>query len=207
MNTQMIKRIAVSLVSIMAVACLLMALSACGVKEIKVNIVDAGATSEVTVREGATVSDILKAADIEINEGDEVSPALDTKIEGENQTITIERMNNVVIAVDGNNIEVAVLGGTVQDALAKAEVTLGDGDTIDIDAETPLENDMLITVERAPKVSVSTNDSSSGQSDASASEPAAKSVVSRTKVPNCDDPDHGYYEVAWSDGSMTYEEY
>ena len=31
--------------------------------------------------------------------------------------------------------------------------------------------------------------------------------VSRVAYPSCADPDHGYYEITWSDGTKTYEEY
>ena len=30
---------------------------------------------------------------------------------------------------------------------------------------------------------------------------------SRVKVPNCDDESHGYYDIEWSNGEHTYEEY
>lgn len=220
MKTTEIKRFALFFVAVAAAALMMVALCACAPKEVSVNVVDGDSTTEVTTQEGKTVSEVLSAADIAINDGDEVDPALESKIEGENQTITIKRMNNVVVVVDGKNVDVAILGGTVQDALDKAEVTLADGDKVDVEVSTPLENEMVITVTRAPKqqASTSTNSQASSSSSSkasnsssskstSSSKPAAKSVVSKTKVPNCDDESHGYYEITWSDGSVTYEEY
>lgn len=217
MENVRIKKLTACLVAVAAAIFMMVALCACAPKDVTVKVVDGGATTEVTTQEGKTVSEVLSAADITINEGDEVDPALDSKIEGEGKTITITRMNNVVVVVDGKNVDVAILGGTVQDALDKAEVTLADGDKVDVEVATPLADEMIITVTRAPKqqstatkntTSSSKASSSSSSKSSSASKPAAqKTIVSKTKVPNCDDASHGYYEITWSDGSTTYEEY
>lgn len=37
--------------------------------------------------------------------------------------------------------------------------------------------------------------------------PQAKTEVSRQAYDDCDGSGHGYYEITWSDGSVTYEEY
>lgn len=217
MENVRIKKLTACLVAIVAAAVMMVALCACAPKEVTVKVVDGDASTEVTTQEGKTVSEVLSAANITVNEGDEVDPALDSKIEGEGKTITIQRMNNVVVAVDGKNVDVAILGGTVQDALDKAEVTLANGDKVDVEVTTPLADEMIITVTRAPKqqstatkntTSSSKASSSSSSKSSSASKPAAqKTIVSKTKVPNCDDASHGYYEITWSDGSTTYEEY
>lgn len=218
MENVRIKKLTACLVAIVAAAVMMVALCACAPKEVTVKVVDGDASTEVTTQEGKTVSEVLSAADITVNEGDEVDPALDSKIEGEGKTITIQRMNNVVVAVDGKNVDVAILGGTVQDALDKAEVTLANGDKVDVEVTTPLADEMIITVTRAQKEQGATTksgssssskaSSSSSSKSSSASKPAAqKTIVSKTKVPNCDDASHGYYEITWSDGSTTYEEY
>lgn len=217
MENVRIKKLTACLVAIVAAAVMMVALCACAPKEVTVKVVDGDASTEVTTQEGKTVSEVLSAANITVNEGDEVDPALDSKIEGEGKTITIQRMNNVVVAVDGKNVDVAILGGTVQDALDKAEVTLANGDKVDVEVTTPLADEMIITVTRAQKEQPATTKSSTSSSKASsssssksssASKPAAqKTIVSKTKVPNCDDASHGYYEITWSDGSTTYEEY
>ena len=67
------KRVAV--IAIMAFA--MVALCACGPKEITVNVLDEGKSTEVSAHAGETVGDILSAAGIAVNEGDEVSPSLD----------------------------------------------------------------------------------------------------------------------------------
>ena len=211
MKTTKFNKITALFTVVVAATIMMLALCACAPKEITVNVVDGDATTEVTTQEGKTVEEILAANDITLEEGDVVEPALDTKIEGSDQTITIERLNKVVVAVDGKNVDVEVLGGTVQDALDQAEVVLADGDTVDIEVVTPLENGMLITVTRAvkeqPKASSNASSSSNKQSSASSSQPAKKTIVSKTAVPNCDDESHGYYEIVWSDGTTTYQEY
>lgn len=202
MGTMTIKRFTTCFAAIAAVMLMMFALSACGAKDITVNVVEGDDTVEVTTQPGNTVEQILSAAEITLNEGDEVDPALDTKVEESGETITIERMVNAVVVVDGNNVDVALLGGgTVQDALNQAQVTLADGDTVDIDVAAPLENEMLITVTRAPKPEPkASSSSSSGKS-------SGKTVVSKTKVPNCSGDGHGYYEITYSDGSTSYQEY
>lgn len=200
-----IKKISTGLIAIAVVMLMVVTLCACGAKQITVNVVDGDDTVEVKTEAGKTVENILAAAGVALEEGDEVDPALDTKIEESGQTIVVQRMVNAVVVVDGTETAVELLGGgAVQDALARAGVVLGDGDTVDVDLDAPLEEEMIITVTRAPKPEpAKANNSSSKGSDA----PAAKTIVSKNKVENCSGDGHGYYEIIWSDGSTTVEEY
>ena len=167
-----------------------------------------GENIEVAMVAG-TVQDALDKAGVTLAEGDEVSPSLDSEIGDGDVTITVERMKHVVVAVDGENIDVAMVNGTVQDALDSAGVTLKDGDKVDVDTAAPLEDGMLITVTRYVKKPepAASNNTSSRNSGSSSNKSSEKSIVSRTQVPNCSGDGHGYYEITWSDGSMTYEEY
>ena len=45
------------------------------------------------------------------------------------------------------------------------------------------------------------------QAAAAAAQPAEKTEVSRQAYDDCDGSGHGYYEITWSDGSVTYENY
>lgn len=45
------------------------------------------------------------------------------------------------------------------------------------------------------------------QAAAAAAQPAQKTEVSRQAYDDCDGSGHGYYEITWSDGSVTYENY
>lgn len=45
------------------------------------------------------------------------------------------------------------------------------------------------------------------QATAAAAQPAQKTEVSRQAYDDCDGSGHGYYEITWSDGSVTYENY
>jgi len=46
-----------------------------------------------------------------------------------------------------------------------------------------------------------------GQAEGENPDSSGKTEVSRVAFPSCADPDHGYYEITWSDGTKTYEEY
>ena len=45
------------------------------------------------------------------------------------------------------------------------------------------------------------------QAAAAAAQPAQKTEVCRQAYDDCDGSGHGYYEITWSDGSVTYENY
>lgn len=45
------------------------------------------------------------------------------------------------------------------------------------------------------------------QAAAAAAQPTQKTEVSRQAYDDCDGSGHGYYEITWSDGSVTYENY
>lgn len=45
------------------------------------------------------------------------------------------------------------------------------------------------------------------QAAAAAAQPAQKTEVSRQAYDDCDGSGHGYFEITWSDGSVTYENY
>lgn len=205
MKAMGIKKISTGLVAIAAIMLMMVTLCACGAKQITVSVIDGDDAVEVETEAGKTVEEILAAAGVALEEGDEVDPALDTKIEESGKTIVIQRMVKAVVVADGNETAVELLGGgAVQDALVRAGVELGDGDTVDVDLSAPLEEEMVITVTRAPKPEpAKASNSSSKGSDA----PAAKTIVSKNKVDNCSGDGHGYYEIIWSDGSTTVEEY
>ena len=50
-------------------------------------------------------------------------------------------------------------------------------------------------------------DAAAAQAAAAAAQPAQKTEVSRQAYDDCDGSGHGYYEITWSDGSVTYENY
>lgn len=210
------RKLLATLTSLLVAAVLAMALVGCGAKDVNVTIDDNGTLTEVSIAEGKTVADALAAADIELGDKDVIEPSLDKKIAQDTNKITIQRLVTVKV-VDGlQTKDVELIGATVQDALTEAQIVLADGDTVDVELTAPLQNGMTIVVTRK-QADVQSSDSSGASyssdddgssSDAAVSEPApARSVVSKTRVPNCDDESHGYYEILYSDGSMEYEEY
>ena len=50
-------------------------------------------------------------------------------------------------------------------------------------------------------------DAAAAQAAAAAAQPAQKTEVSRQAYDDCDGSGHGYYDINWSDGSVTYENY
>lgn len=210
------RKLLATLTSLLAAAVLAMALVGCGAKDVNVTIDDNGTLTEVSIAEGKTVADALAAADIELGDKDVIEPSLDTKIAQDTNKITIQRLVTVKVVDGSQTKDVELIGATVQDALTEAQIVLADGDTVDVELTAPLQNGMTIVVTRK-QADVQSSDSSGASyssdddgssSDAAVSEPApARSVVSKTRVPNCDDESHGYYEILYSDGSMEYEEY
>ncbi len=211
-----IKKSLAGLITVLVAAMFTMALAGCGAQDVNVTIDDNGTTTEVSVASGKTVGDALAAADIKVGDKDVVDPALDTKIDGQTNKISIKRCVTVKVDDDGQVKDVELVGGTVADALTHAEVVLSDGDSVDVDVNAPLQDGMTIVVTRAQVTSPQSGDAGySGSSydggasdDVAADEPPAeRSLVSKTPVPNCNDENHGYYEILYSDGSMEYEEY
>lgn len=53
----------------------------------------------------------------------------------------------------------------------------------------------------------SSKSSEKSSSKSSEKKSAAPTVVSKVKVPDCDNPEHGYYEITYSDGTVKTEDY
>lgn len=193
----------------------------------KVTIINGSETKEVELV-GATVADALEQAGITLGEGDETDIALSEYLEN-GMTITVLKPKNVVIVLDGASENITTKAETVKDLLAERSITLGDGDTIDVDINEPLAEGAVITIETAQYIAdknakaqaeaaarakqqttsttSSSNSSNSGSSNSGSKGSSGPTVVSKTKVPNCDDGSHGYYEITYSDGSVSYQEY
>ena len=101
----------------------LMGLCACGKVTVQIN--DGGVVTELEVSSSKTVEQALEEGEIALNEGDEVSPASDTKV-SEAQEIVISRKNTVSLSMDGKTREVEMVGGTVGDLLEQEKIILGE---------------------------------------------------------------------------------
>lgn len=90
--------------------------------------VDGVPVAEVLTR-AANVAEVLAEAGIELEEADEVMPALDASV-NDGDTIAVTRAITVVLRVDGVEQTLAISGGTVRDALVRAGVRMGELDRV-----------------------------------------------------------------------------
>ncbi len=87
-----------------------------------------GKKFEVELTDG-TVSDALKAAGVQVNVIDEVSPAQNTPIE-DGMEITVERGLIVTVVADGEKTTAHVVAGDAESAIKQAGVELGEDDNV-----------------------------------------------------------------------------
>ncbi len=121
----------------------LMGLCACGKVTVQIN--DGGVVTELEVSSSKTVEQALEEGEIALNEGDEVSPASDTKV-SEAQEIVISRKNTVSLSMDGKTREVEMVGGTVGDLLEQEKITLGEKQHVNYALDEYLTDGMEIKV-------------------------------------------------------------
>ncbi|MCM1297035.1 MAG: ubiquitin-like domain-containing protein [Muribaculaceae bacterium] len=121
----------------------LLGLCACG--KATVQIQDGGVMTELEVSVPSTVEKILKDADIVLNDGDEVSPSLDTKIK-DAQEIVISRKVTVKLTVDGETRDIVMVGGTISDLLAQEGITLGEKQHVNYDLNEYLTDGMEVKI-------------------------------------------------------------
>ncbi len=98
---------------------------------------------------------ILAAEKIPLGVYDEVTL---TSVDENESLLTIHRASEVMIYADGKQRRVSLADGTVADALAKAEITLGEEDLIDEALDTSLEDGMEITINRITHEEVDTQE-------------------------------------------------
>lgn len=122
---------------------LLLGLCACGKATMQVN--DGGMITEIEASVPATVEKILEEAEVVLNDGDEVSPALDTKIT-EAQEIVISRKHTVKLTVDGETKEVAMVGGTIGDLLEQEGITLAENQHVNYELDEYLTDGMEVKI-------------------------------------------------------------
>ena len=134
-----------------AVFCMLLQLSACG-KQVEVSIQDGYVETVVSVNEDAVVKDAIEAAELTFSEDDQIEPALDEKVSGEDTKIVISRHACVTLTDDGNSQEITLVGGKVKDALDMAGVSFDNNDLINYDEEVYLKDGMEIQIIRRQQV-------------------------------------------------------
>lgn len=113
---------------------------------ISVDVVDGENTVSVSVKSTAP-EDVLKAAGIDLKANDEV--ILTDYSEANGGTIVINRAK--IVRIEDNDLigYYVGYGETLDDMLAKNDITLVEGDVIDTSGETPIYDGMLVNIDRA----------------------------------------------------------
>lgn len=144
---KMIKRMAVLGIAVF----LMLGLCACGKATVQIN--DGGMVTELEVSTPSTVEKILEEAEIAWKDGDEVSPALDTKIT-EAGEIVISRKNTVKLTADGETREVVMVGGTISDLLKQEGITLGEKQHVNYELDEYLKDGMEVKISYSYSIEV-----------------------------------------------------
>lgn len=135
--------------SLMGAACLSTALSITALTK-TVKITDGENTTVINTM-NLNEDAILAQAGIKLGENDKI---VLTENGGSNVEVSIMRAFNVDLVADGDVRSVKFNEGTVADALRAAGVKVGDNDSVTPNAETALEPNMKIKIQRWYKISV-----------------------------------------------------
>lgn len=120
-------------------------LTGCGAKNTQVHIIDGRQNTEILVADKTTVAEVLKEAEITVDDKDTVTPALDSVVKNQSE-IQIERHASVTLVEDGQTDKVEMTGKTVQDVLDEKGVELKKHDYVNHSLDAYLEDGMEIQV-------------------------------------------------------------
>ena len=120
-------------------------LTGCGAKNTQVHIIDGRQNTEILVADRTTVAEVLKEAEITVDDKDTVTPALDSVVKNQSE-IQIERHATVTLVEDDQTEKVEMTGKTVQDVLKKKGVELKEHDYVNHSLDAYLEDGMEIQV-------------------------------------------------------------
>ncbi|MBQ6465230.1 MAG: DUF348 domain-containing protein [Oscillospiraceae bacterium] len=127
-------------------------LSACAAEQ-EITVNDRGVITTLHTRLPKRVGELLYEAELELRDGDEVSPSLDTLIR-EPQEIVIRRQTLVQLCVDGATKTVLRRGGTVGELLESEGVALGGDRLVNHPTDRYLRDGMEIYVSDSFSVNV-----------------------------------------------------
>lgn len=120
-------------------------LTGCGAKNTQVHIIDGRQNTEILVADRTTVAEVLKEAEITVDDKDTVTPALDSVVKNQSE-IQIERHATVTLVEDDQTEKVEMTGKTVQDVLKEKGVELKEHDYVNHSLDAYLEDGMEIQV-------------------------------------------------------------
>ena len=120
-------------------------LSACA-KKAEFVIHDGGTDTKIEAELPKTVEDIVKEAEIKLNDGDETTPARTSELQDAAE-ITIRRMLSVTIDLDGEKKKVDVLSGSkVKDVLEKEKITLTSAQSMNVKEDDEVTDRLEIVI-------------------------------------------------------------
>lgn len=106
-----------------------------------------GMVKTLMVHYGDSVQNALLLAHVTLGAADRVIPFQSTKVR-DKMTITVVRQKNVVITADGSRNSYIVPNGTVENAIKASGITLGKEDTLNVDKNAQVSDNMEIYVNR-----------------------------------------------------------
>ena len=119
-----------------------------------VSVIDDGVLKAVRTKE-ATVEQMLMVASYTLAPEDLVSIPMQQKPQ-EGMAVDITRARTITIKVDGESVSVKLAKGTIQDAINKSGVTLGENDAISPSLQTEIKTDVGVQIIRAKTVYIKT---------------------------------------------------
>lgn len=120
---------------------------------VNLRVTEAGRTSEYIAYKGDTVRKALADNNIQVKDGDTVTPGRDMLIEAD-LAVDVKRSCEVTVTVGGKSQILTMTGGTVADALDEAGIKLGESDACNYSLEEPLFDKMNLRVARMVKISI-----------------------------------------------------
>lgn len=118
-----------------------------------VTVVEAGKQTNLLAYRGDTVEKTLADNNILLKAEDQLIPSRETVVSA-GMNIEILRSCNVLLTADATTQRFTLVGATVQDALQKAQVQLGEKDSVNFDLDEPLFDRMHIRVSRMINITV-----------------------------------------------------
>ena len=129
-------------------------LAGCSNSGMMVDIYDCQTHTKLNAKEGKTVEQLLKEAEIEVDKQDVVTPDLKEIITADHPEITIERHANVKVVTDENEVTLDMTGAKVQEALEEAGIVLAKNDYVNHNLEAFLTDGMEISVTHRMAISL-----------------------------------------------------
>ena len=199
---------------------LISCLSGCAnMEKLPVSIYDSNVETMLDVREGTTVRNVLKKAEIVLDDGDTVSPALGTAVtEGETDIVIkrckTDQQDDTEMDIDemndtdtGDNADSDIDSNIATETTAHDTTDSNTNDS-NIDVDTDMDSNVdsnANTITKNEKTKTKPQKQTAEETEAP--ENGEPEIVSKEKIYDCDGSGHGYYLIKWSDGREEYEDF